>query len=238
MSEDRLAQGRAYVKRLRAGGRTDEQIREKLRASGWSEPDVEALMGAPAGPASASAAGPARRPQAERRTDWALQDRVPPGYKPAGTAEALRGRLPAKPVQKKRPGELTFLIVLVDVVSILGVLGAGMLVLGGVAATARGAGREMMPAGLGAVILGMGVVVGLIYLGVLVVGHFLWNGHNWARITMMVLMGLAILQSLPINPLQSNRAGAAGIIPWLVIVIAALFIVVLNKGNVKAYCSN
>ena len=74
------------------------------------------------------------------------------------------------------------------------------------------------------------------------VGHFLWNGANWARITMMVLMALTILQSL--YGLLARGAGpAAGgggvqaVISVLFILIAVLFIVVLNKDNVKRYAS-
>jgi len=161
---------------------------------------------------------------------------VPEDYKPAGGREAVRARAAAaRPPQRKRPGELTFFIVLVDVLAILRVLGALFIVVGGIAATAGGARGDISL--VGATVLALGLVVGLIYLGVLVVWHFLWNGHNWARMTMGVLMVLAILQSLPINPMQTPRTGAAGIVPWLQILIAALFIVVLLRQDVKDYCS-
>ena len=230
MSEDRLQGGRDYVAKLRAQGRSDEQIREGLQASGWGERDIEALIGAP-GPVPP----PAPRAARERRTDserpgWSLEDQVPEGYTAHGVSEAMRLKVAAaRREEVKRPGELTFFIVLVDVVAILGLLLAAMVM--------RDAGREAGPGMAGAVILGLGLLMGLTYLGVLAVGPLLWNGANRARITMMVLMGLAILQSLPFNPAQGGQSGVMAIVPWLFILIAALFIVVLNKGNVKAYCS-
>jgi len=239
MSDDRLQDGRAYVARLRQQGRSDEQIREGLKASGWGEQDIAALMAGP-GPAPAPAPGPARERRAESdKAGWSLEDQVPEGYKPAGVKEAVQARVAAARRRKiERPGELTFFIVLVDVASILGLLAAGAMVLGGIAVTAGGArGGEAGIGALGALILGIGLVMGMIYLGVLVVGHFLWNGANWARIAMMVLMGLFILQSLPFNPAQGAQEGLLALIPWLFILIAVLFIVVLNKGNVKQYCS-
>ena len=247
MSDDRLQDGRAYVARLRQQGRSDDQIREGLKASGWGEQDIKALIG-DAGPAPPPAPSPAPRPARERRagseeSGWTLEDQVPDGYKPAGVREAVQARAAAaKREERKRPGELTFFIVLVDVVSILGLLGAVMMVLGGLVVATHGASGSAAHGAVGGLFLILGFLMGAVYLGVLVVGHFLWNGANWARITMMVLMALTILQSL--YGLLARGAGpAAGgggvqaVISVLFILIAVLFIVVLNKGNVKQYCS-
>ncbi len=246
MSQDRLQDGRAYVARLRQQGRSDEQIREGLKASGWGEQDIAALMADP-GPTPAPAPGPARDRRAEaEKAGWSLEDKVPEGYKPAGVREAVQARVAAaRRPQVKRPGELTFFIVLVDVVAILGALGAALMVLGGMAVTAGGArSGEALAGAMGGVMLVFGLFIGVIYLGVLVVGHFLWNGTNWARITMMVLMVLTVLQSL-YGLLAGIRGAAAvggggavsAIVSVLTLLIAGLFIVVLNKQNVKDYCS-
>jgi len=209
MADDRLAQGRSYAARLRAQGRSDDDIREGLAAAGWGEADVATLM----------------------------QEAAPPSPPPAQPARPQREEV-------KRPGELTFLIVLVDVISILGLLSSMMVVILGIGATFRVADRGAPSAAMGPLVLGVGVVLAMIWLGVLVVGHFLWNGANWARIIMMVLMALTVLQSLYGLLTGARGAAAVGgggavnaIVAVLTMLIAALFIVVLNKGNVKEYCS-
>lgn len=81
---------------------------------------------------------------------------------------------------------LSILVVLADISALLRIV-AGVLAL-------AGAGM-LMGTDLGAllvVIMVMGVVMIVISLGIIIVGHFLWKGFNWARITFIVLIALTI----------------------------------------------
>jgi len=139
-------------------------------------------------------------------------------------------------VQIKRPSELTLLVVLVDALSVLGLLGSVLVVFMGIRATYHVPDPGAPSAAMGPLVLGVGVVLGMIWLGVLVVAHFLWKGANWARITMISPMALSII--LLLWALISGGAGGGmqAVISGLLIVLAALFIVVLNRADVKAYC--
>ena len=57
MSEERLAQGQEYVERLRAKGRSDDAIREKMREAGWKDELVDQVVGGAPAQAEDSAGG-------------------------------------------------------------------------------------------------------------------------------------------------------------------------------------
>lgn len=236
MSEERLKQGRTYVAKLRKAGNSSEVIRQKLVDANWSEQDIRAVLA----PSPAPVAGRPRRsvdpgppPLTAADVDpWSVRDGSPPLQPAAATAGSGRTAVAEKPWQKRRepqlvrPGELTFFVVLVDVVAILGVLAALFAILGGLAAMASGVG------GVGLIVLALGLFIGVVYVGVLIVGHFLWNGFAWARTAMMVLMGL-VIASIVVEAVT----GSHNIVSWIQAGIAGLFIFVLFKDEVVAYCS-
>ena len=115
----------------------------------------------------------------------------------------------------------------------MGILGGlAALVVGGLAA----GGASEMP--IGGLVMLLGFIAIAIYLGILIVGHFLWKGFNWARITFMVLLALSALQCVP-GLVTGLRYGVIGglILPVLQIGVCVLFIVILNGREAQEYCT-
>lgn len=252
MSSDQWEQGQEYVEKLRQRGRSDDDIREALLQAGWQEAQLDKLVPVPdRAPRTAeweemvAEEEPAGAPQASRPGSG-----PPPPPRPgvsakqrdAGSSEAmaaLRARRETHGEVVRRPSDLALLVILVDLGAILMVLlGIGALFLGGAGAAAVGvagsAGAEgaAVAAVIGVAAMVIGIILIVIYGGILVVSHFLWNGFGWARIAMMVLVGLSVLSNL-----RDLMTGGEKLIPALVLAVMVLFLIILNKQDVKAYCS-
>jgi hypothetical protein len=250
MSSDQWEQGREYVEKLRQRGRSDDDIRKALLQAGWQEAQLGKLLPEPdLAPRTAdweemvAEEEPAGAPQASRPAGG-----PPPPPRPgvsakqrdAGSSEAmaaLRARRETHGEVVRRPSDLALLVILVDLGAILMVLlGVGALFLGGAAAggasAAAGAEGAAVAAVIGAAAMLFGIILMVIYGGILVVSHFLWKGFAWARIAMMVLVGLSVLSNL-----HGLMTGGEKLIPGLVLLVMVLFLIILNKQDVKAYCS-
>ncbi len=216
MSSNEWEQARAQVKKMREDGHTDDQIREMALERGWTQEQVEKILSrevlqAPPPPSSPTPIPP---PPSGAEPSWAAADPSRP--------EPQR---PAAPMP--RPFGVSFLVVLCDIGALFGLLGGiGALVLGGVAVSAGGG------PGMGGLMMLLGFIAIAIYLGILVVGHFLWNGVNWARITFMALLGLWSLQSIPQLLTSEGR-----IVAVLTIAVNVLFIFILNGRGAREYCT-
>ena len=87
----------------------------------------------------------------------------------------------------------------VTILAVLGFIGAGMAVLAGIAMFLGGAFRshvETRP-GFGALAGIGGAIIGVVFLGFaalyVVTGLGLWNLQNWARVLIIVLLGISLL---------------------------------------------
>src|SRR5207249_3153822 len=100
----------------------------------------------------------------------------------------------------------------------LGVLvGGGMVLMGGLAGAAGAVRSTPVMAAGGAVIAVLGAFVVLLSLGEAVVNYFLWRGHNWARITSILLLVLQMLLALPRLFNAPTPEYAAGVIGGILI---------------------
>lgn len=150
----------------------------------------------------------------------------PPGS-PTGTHVARTTHSSRVRTAAQRPGELTFLIVLIDVIMLLSLAAPVMLIV----ALAFGAlGGTDLPPGLSALMIAVMMFMGAVYGSVIVVGHFLWNGYSWARVVMMVLLGLFIISAL------HGALTGDGIVAALFAAVAGLLLLVLFKEDVVDYC--
>jgi len=234
MSEDRLRAGRAYVQQLRDDGRSDGEIRRALRTSGWRDEDVTALLG---GRRRRRMVAPAPEPigQVREPDGWQVRATAPDtGAAPIHPPARATGRHTARTIRStraqtaaQRPGELTFLIVLIDVVMLLSLAAPVMFI---AALASGGLGRAGLPPGLSALMIAVMMFMGAVYASVIVVGHFLWNGYSWARVVMMVLLGLFVLSSL------HGTITGDGIVAALFAAVAGLLLLVLFKEDVVDYC--
>ncbi len=215
MSSNEWEQARAQVKKMREDGHTDDQIREMALERGWTQEQVEKILSREVLQAPPpSSPTPIPPPPSGAEPSWAAADPSRP--------EPQR---PAAPMP--RPFGVSFLVVLCDIGALFGLLGGiGALVLGGVAVSAGGG------PGMGGLMMLLGFIAIAIYLGILVVGHFLWNGVNWARITFMALLGLWSLQSIPQLLTSEGR-----IVAVLTIAVNVLFIFILNGRGAREYCT-
>ncbi len=78
-----------------------------------------------------------------------------------------------------------------------------------------------------------------ISVGILVVGHFLWNGSNWARITFMVLLGLSGLNCVLglVVGLAQGGLNLSSVVLVLEMAVCGLFIFILNGNDAREYCT-
>jgi hypothetical protein len=120
---------------------------------------------------------------------------------------------------------LSLLVVLYDIGALLGLAAAGLALV--VTHGALFATSSLMAIG--------------IYLGVLIMGHFLWKGFGWARIAFMAILVLDLIRIVP-GCLLLLRAGlpAVGAVGWLAplleIVLDGLFLVILTSARTREYC--
>jgi|GEM_PF-5191791 len=127
-----------------------------------------------------------------------------------------------------RPSQLTTMIVLIDISSILAIPGAilGTIIMMSVA----------MHGGsfLGWMLLLISLFSAVLYVGILVVCHFLWNGYNKARLTMVVLMSL--ISAIGLWSLIQSTGSTNMLVNGLQLFIDVLFICILNMKSTKEYC--
>ncbi|MBC8873118.1 MAG: hypothetical protein H8E44_27100 [Planctomycetes bacterium] len=84
--------------------------------------------------------------------------------------------------------------------------------------------------GLGIIGLVVMVLIAAAALAVLIVGHFLWNGFNWARCVFMGFVALAIVVELLALVSTGSPVSAARMVANL------LFLIVLNSRATKEFC--
>lgn len=218
MSSNEWEQARAYVERLRQKGRTDEQIRQIMLKSGWTEEQVEKIL-----PGEVLRTPPPPAPSPPPPPPAPAPGTVPPW---ASAAPSRPGaRRPAGPVP--RPVGVTILVILCDIGALLGLIAS---VLGIVTLLGFGGLGEALAMGVLVLVLLFAAI--LINLGILVVGHFLWKGFNWARITFMVLLALWALRAIP-----GLLYGGSAVVLVLEMAVCVLFIVILNGRGAREYCT-
>lgn len=124
-----------------------------------------------------------------------------------------------------RPSGLSLMVVLYDIGALFGLAVAGLSLLmtqGTILATASF----------------IGIVI---YLDILIFGHFLWKGYTWARIVFMLILALDLIRLVP-NTLRLLSAGvpAVGAAGWLVtlleIVLDGLFLAILASPATRQFC--
>ena len=136
-----------------------------------------------------------------------------------------------------RPIGVTVLVVLADISALLFFLGACMMVW--LATAAPVVYREEGP--VLELILVLRVFGGIVVnLSIPVVGHYVWNGLNWARITLMVLLGLSCLDSafsLGLDWVVQSSFGNSSVLAVITIAMYGLFIFILNGRAAREYCT-
>ncbi len=222
MSSNEWEQGLAYVKKLREDLHTDDEIRQIMLEVGWEEEQIEQLVTRKRPAAGPATAAPASRPE----PSWASATPSRPG---ARRSTAL----------VSRPVGMTILVVLADIGALINIIASGVAVVG---VLVMGGLRYLGEAsGMGVLIVALLFVGILINLGILVVGHFLWNGFNWARVTFMVLLGLSALQCFLGLLLSIGYASGGGIESVVVLVlemaVCGLFIFILKGRGAREYCT-
>lgn len=75
--------------------------------------------------------------------------------------------------------------------------------------------------------------VALVFMGVLILGHLIGERHEWARTSMLALMG-GIGATGVVWWLSGGRWPA---IPFTIALVAASYIVVLRTSGVRAHCN-
>lgn len=168
-----------------------------------------------------------------RRCQWKHGDPLPPKASPVAPVPAApravpdmrrpTGRYEAPPA---RPVALTVMIIITWVGCGLGLLGAVFAILAGGAITASMGHASVM----GGFVLVFALLLASLLLGEIVVAYFLWQGASWARWTFMILLVLGLVGSI-YNLRHGFNVLLAGQIAW-----AALFLVILNLEDTKAYC--
>ena len=203
MSDDRLQRGRDYVVELRTQGHSDDEIRQGLAESGWRQRDIERLLFGTA---------PAPPPPA------------PAAATPAAAGTQATDVAGAR--AENRPAELTLGVMLTGALAVSGLLATG-------ASWLTAAGHGISPASYYGLTSRFLVFGPFIYLGLLVVGYFLWHGYTWARNAMIALLGVYILFALLGVPgrhlftrLTSFQVLFSGIMIWA-----------LTTRTVRDYCS-
>ncbi len=211
MSSNEWVKGLAYVKKLREDLHTDDEIRQIMLEVGWEEEQIEQLVTRPPH-------GPSRR----------------------GLRQPRRGRGARRSTALvSRPVGMTILVVLADIGALINIIASGVAVVG---VLVMGGLRYLGEAsGMGVLIVALLFVGIIINLGILVVGHFLWNGFNWARVTFMVLLGLSALQCFLGLLLSIGYASGGGIESVVVLVlemaVCGLFIFILKGREAREYCT-
>jgi len=197
LREERLRTGRAYIRPLLEQGRTAAEIAEHLRASGWAEEDVAALLESPPAP-------PSEPP------DVRAIAQAPPPPETSTSAPSAAQWLPAEaggPSPEIRIG-LPVLSVLFGLIALLVVVWYLP-------------GRPVC------------AFVALVLIGVFVLGHLIGEGQEWARTSMLALMG-AIGATGVVWWLTASRWHA---IPFTMAAVAASYIVLLLTSRVRAHCN-
>lgn len=212
------------------------------------DPDVVPLR-QPAPPAEPRcvSCGAAVYPGEQYCPRCAARQRVPSGY-PGAVIEKTR----------ERPVGITILAILTWIGSGLGVVGGVIILVGGafMGAGARShAGMSANPAAVGAMaglLVGMAVVILATSIFSGVVGYYLWNGANWARIVFIVMQSVGVLMglaNLAVRATSRMPAGfgatpgaaagaAAGVAVILVsLCINAVFLAILLSRPAREFCA-
>ncbi len=212
MSANQWQKAHAQVARMRKQGHTDQQITTAALERGWTEEQVRRLI------QRRVLQAPPSPPEA-----------VAPPPPPSGSVP------PSAAVT--RPAAVTIPVVIADIGAslwlILFTVGVVALFISG---ELGGIGNLPTPAIMIAALLLGGLLVNL---GILVVGHFLWRGANWARLTFMVLLGASALQ-FALGLILARIDGAVLVPPfWILFGIAVLgkLIHVLNHDDAKQFCT-
>jgi hypothetical protein len=131
-------------------------------------------------------------------------------------------RAPARP-PTARPSGATLVVVLTDIKALFAALASVVVLIAAGASGSPVAGPVVLPA----------LFMLPLSIGVLVVAHFCWNGYNWARVAVMVLLILGALGQI------GRAAGPTGfqLVPALQLLVQVLCIAILNTEPVKEYCS-
>ncbi len=159
-----------------------------------------------------------------------------------------------------RPVDVTILVILNYLLSLLFFIGGGLMVLAtammGAALKAGAASGGAapgfpkppmgfpsgMPAAAGPALagIGLGIAAGLIVaaLVVLVLSIFLWKGANWARITMTVLCALNLLcQLAQAQVLKAMPMPVQAPPPVVGIILSVVVLVILNRPMTRRFCT-
>lgn len=129
--------------------------------------------------------------------------------------------------QRPRPLGVSLLVVLYDLGALCSILlsvGVGF----GVARTLAS------PAGLPlGTVMGVFIAATVVMAAVMVtISCYLWKGYNWARIAMIVLIGLGVLGQIFQLLASSNR-----VIPLLELTVSVLFLVILTSRSTREFCT-
>jgi hypothetical protein len=146
--------------------------------------------------------------------------------------------------EPRRPLGLSILVGLYDVGAVFTLIaGVAVIVIGLIGAGV--ATRVTSPgAAAGVAVLAVtGLLLVAWSLGVLMMGYYLWNGFNWARIGFMTLLAVGMLfDSLSLFGKLGSAATAQGaygwVVPALLLVLQLLFLVMLNVRQTREYCSH
>ncbi|MHC4519853.1 MAG: HEAT repeat domain-containing protein, partial [Planctomycetota bacterium] len=128
-------------------------------------------------------------------------------------------------VAQKRPLGITIVVVLADFGALLRLIGAVVVIVVAVAAPSQ------VPGGTRAMMVGLSIFASATALGILLVGHSLWKGANWARITFMAILFLAVVVAV-------IRMLLAGVDGESVISVATSVVClgILHSASARGYC--
>jgi hypothetical protein len=133
----------------------------------------------------------------------------------------------------RRPSGVTLLVILCDIGALLGLIGvvSGLLLMG----------REIGIGAPGMAVAGGALLLILMCVGIIVLGHFLWEGWNWARIAWIVLLVLNTLRQIPglVSRLASGAQPLGGdgwAVSALEVLVGVLFLLILNSRATRDYC--
>ena len=130
-------------------------------------------------------------------------------------------------VRRERPLAVSVLVIMLDI-------GAGALLIAStVGIMVITPTPPEMPPGIHRRMVGLCLRGGAVGLGVLVVGHFLWRGAEWARIALMVIL----LYNLVLRVIEMLFSGVDAVTA-VSIVAVLIFVWMLNGGSAKEYCAN
>jgi hypothetical protein len=127
----------------------------------------------------------------------------------------------------RRPFRVSLLVVLYDLAAICSIIiGIGFgISAAGAAARPDGMPKAVIMAAVAAATMVMALVM-------LTVAYFLWRGFNWARVTLIILLVLALLGQLA--QILSSRSP---VVPLLEVTLSVLFLAILNTRRTREFCT-